>query len=143
MALMQLVAQVLKLTVFYITTIGIAQCKAVKPKPSAGPKVRLTDSGTDLITILRCYHLFKTVGMSQKIIVFKIKNFLPKTAIQVVHALKYLMQLAALMYEHIVFNHYCIVFPILHRLKLIYFTLIILLINYLVSYKNIHFFLKS
>ncbi len=43
------------------------------------PKIRLTESGTDLITILRCFLSFKTVVMSRNIIAFKIKFPRPKT----------------------------------------------------------------
>ncbi len=42
------------------------------------PKIRLTETGTDLITILRCVLSFKTVVISRNIIVFKIKISWPK-----------------------------------------------------------------
>ncbi len=54
------------------------QCKTVRLKHSARPKIRLTESGTDLITILRCFLSFKLVITSRNIIVFKIKLSLPK-----------------------------------------------------------------
>jgi hypothetical protein len=56
----------------------LALCKAVRPGHSVRPKNRLTESGTDLITILRCFLSFKTVVTSRNIIVFKIKISLPK-----------------------------------------------------------------
>jgi hypothetical protein len=49
-----------------------ARCEAVRPGHSVRPKIRLTESGTDLITILRCIPSFKTVLTSRNIIVFKI-----------------------------------------------------------------------
>jgi hypothetical protein len=55
-----------------------ARCKAARPIHSVQPKIRLTASGTDLITILRCFLSLKTVVTSRNIIVFKIKKFLPK-----------------------------------------------------------------
>ncbi len=58
------------------------------------PKHRLTVSGTDLITILRCFLSFKTVVTSRNIIVFKIKIPSQKTVIRVVHVLWYLVPLA-------------------------------------------------
>ncbi len=42
------------------------------------PKIRLTDSGTNLLTILTCFLSFKTVVTSQDIIVFKINFSLQK-----------------------------------------------------------------
>ncbi len=64
-----------------------AWCQAVRPSHSVRPK-RLTESGADLITILRCF--------------FRLKQFLrhnslfPETmAIRIVHALWYLVPLAA------------------------------------------------
>ncbi len=50
-----------------------ARCKAARPGHSARPKIRAIASGTDLITILRCFLSFKTVFTSPNIIVFKIK----------------------------------------------------------------------
>jgi hypothetical protein len=50
----------------------------VRPGHSAQPEIRLTASGTDLITILRCFLSFKTVVTSRNIIVFKIKFSRPK-----------------------------------------------------------------
>jgi hypothetical protein len=40
--------------VFYVTLIGIkvTLCKAVRPGHLVRPKIRLTESGTDLITIM-------------------------------------------------------------------------------------------
>jgi hypothetical protein len=55
-----------------------ARCKAVRSGLSVRPKIRLTESGTDQITILRCFLSFKTVVMSRNSIVFKIKISLPK-----------------------------------------------------------------
>ncbi len=59
----------------------------MRPGHLVQPKIRLTETGTDLITILRCVLLFKTVVISRNIIVFKIKISLPKRAIRVMHAL--------------------------------------------------------
>ncbi len=56
-------------------------------------KIRATESGTDLITISRCFLSFKTVITSRNIIVFKIFFSRKKTAILVVQALWYLVQL--------------------------------------------------
>ncbi len=56
-------------------------CKPVLPSHLTvltWPKMRLTGSGTELITILRCVLLFKTVVTSRKVIVFKIKFSLQK-----------------------------------------------------------------
>ncbi len=50
----------------------------MRPGHSVRPKIRLTESGIDLITILRCFLSFKTVVMSRNIIVFKIKFSRPK-----------------------------------------------------------------
>ncbi len=55
-----------------------ARCKAVRPGHSVWPKIRLTESGTDQITILRCFLSFKTVIISRNNIVFKIKFSQPK-----------------------------------------------------------------
>ncbi len=54
------------------------QCKAVRPCPSDQSKKRITESGSDLNTILRCFLLFKTVVESLNILVFKIIFPLPK-----------------------------------------------------------------
>jgi hypothetical protein len=62
---------------------------------SVRPNIRLTEAGTDLITILMWFLSFKTVLTSRNIIVFKIKFPLPKTVIRVMHAFCYLVQLAA------------------------------------------------
>jgi hypothetical protein len=72
-----------------------AWCKAARPIHSVRPKIRLTASGTDLLTILRCFLSFRTVVTSRNIIMFKIKFPGQKTAIRVMHALKYLVPLAA------------------------------------------------
>ncbi len=45
----------------------------MRPRHSVRPNIRLTGTGTDLITILRCVLSFKTVVTSRIIIVFKIK----------------------------------------------------------------------
>ncbi len=66
----------------------------MRPGHSVRPKIRLTESGTDLITILRCFLSFKTVCTTRNIIVFKIFFRQKKTAIRVVHALWYLVPLA-------------------------------------------------
>ncbi len=66
----------------------------MRPGHSVWPKIRLTESETDLITILRCFLSFKTVLTSRNIIVFKIFFSGKKTAIWVVHALWYLVPLA-------------------------------------------------
>jgi hypothetical protein len=50
-----------------------ARCKVVRPGNLVWPKIRLTASVTDLITILRCFLSFKTVTTSRDIVVFKIK----------------------------------------------------------------------
>jgi hypothetical protein len=55
----------------------------VRPGHSARSKIRLTGSGTDLITILRCFLSFKTVVTSRNIIVFKIKFSRKKLTIRV------------------------------------------------------------
>ena len=68
--------------------------KAERTRHSVRHKFRLTESGTDLITIERCFLSFKTVVTSRNIIVFKINLSMPKTAIRVVHALWYLVPLA-------------------------------------------------
>ncbi len=44
----------------------------MRPGHSVRPKIRLTESGTDLITILRCFLSFKTALTSRNIIVFNI-----------------------------------------------------------------------
>ncbi len=49
----------------------------MRPCHSAQPEIRLIESGTDLITILRCFLSFETLVTSRNIIVFK-KKFLPK-----------------------------------------------------------------
>ncbi len=67
----------------------------VRPGHSVRPKIRLTEFGTDLITILRCLLSFKTVVTIRNIIVFKKNIPGQKTAIRVVHALHYLVPLAA------------------------------------------------
>ncbi len=54
----------------------------MKPGHSVLPKIRLTASGTDLITILRCFLAFKTVLTSRNIIAFKIKISRPKNGHQ-------------------------------------------------------------
>jgi hypothetical protein len=68
-------------------------CKAVKPSHSVQLKLRLTESGTDLITILSCFLSFKTVATSRNIIVFKTHFPCRKTVVRVVHALKYILPL--------------------------------------------------
>ncbi len=50
----------------------------VRPGHSVQPKIRLTESGTDLITILRCFLSYKTVVTPRNIIVFKINFSRPK-----------------------------------------------------------------
>ncbi len=50
----------------------------MRPGRSVRPKIRLTRSGIDLTTILRCFLSFKTVVTSRNIIVFKIKFSRPK-----------------------------------------------------------------
>ncbi len=54
-------------TAYYGTLIGIKVplCKAVRPCHSVRRKIRLTESGTDLITILKYFLSFKTVVTSQ------------------------------------------------------------------------------
>jgi hypothetical protein len=90
----------------------IAHCKAVRPSHSFQPKIRLTEPGTDLITMSRCpcqtqerlpddasinsfslYHMislvlsssFKTVVTSRNIIVSRQKIPGQKVIIQVMH----------------------------------------------------------
>ncbi len=81
-----------------------ARCKAVRPGHSVLPNIRLTEAGTDLITILRCSLSFKTVLTSRNITVFKIKFPLPKTVIRVMHAFCYLVTLAD-MYIHTLYMY--------------------------------------
>ncbi len=50
----------------------------MRPSHSVRPKNRLTASGNDLISILRCFLSFKTVVTSRNIIVFKIQTSGPK-----------------------------------------------------------------
>jgi hypothetical protein len=57
-----------------------ALCKTARPGHSVQPKIRVTESGTDQITILRCFLSFKTVVISQNSIVFKIKCSHPKNS---------------------------------------------------------------
>ncbi len=57
----------------------------------AQPEIRLIESGTDLITILRCFLSIKTVVTSRNIIIFKIFFSGPKMTIRVVHGLCYLV----------------------------------------------------
>ncbi len=71
------------------------RCKAVRPGHSVlTPKIRLTESGTDLNTILRCFLSFKTVVTSQNVIVFKIKKSGKKRTIRVGVRFQYLVPLA-------------------------------------------------
>jgi hypothetical protein len=63
------------------TSSRLALCKVtvVRPRHSVWlPKIRLTASGTDLITILRCFLLFKAVVASQNIILVSKKKFQAK-----------------------------------------------------------------
>ncbi len=50
----------------------------MRPSHSVRPKIRLTASGNDLITILRCFLSFKAVVTARNINFFKTINSLPK-----------------------------------------------------------------
>jgi hypothetical protein len=54
--------------------------QAARPSHSVRPKSRLTESGTDLVTIFRCFLSFQIVVTTRNTIVFKIKFSRPKTA---------------------------------------------------------------
>jgi hypothetical protein len=58
---MQLVAPAFETRSMAKHQICVALCKAVRPGHMFWPKLRLTESGTDLFTILRCFLSFKTV----------------------------------------------------------------------------------
>ncbi len=66
----------------------------VRPGRSVRSKKRLTEPGTDLNTILRCFLSFKTFVTSQNIIVFKIIFPGPKMAVRVTHAFMGLVTIA-------------------------------------------------
>ncbi len=74
----QLVARILKLCSMSDGSCS-ARCKTGRPGLSVRPKIRLPESGTDLITMLRCFLSFKTVVTSRNIMAFKIKFSRPKT----------------------------------------------------------------
>ncbi len=68
-------------SVCHIKSTWCMWCEAVRPSHLVRPKIRLAESGTDLITILRCFLSFKTVfSTSQNIIVFKINFSLPENS---------------------------------------------------------------